>query len=161
MQNVYITNKICLRHIQINAAFNLFCFYYNSGDLLLTKRCQSQAGKLNQEKCQFPIVCKRLEQTLTFSEICSLDISVAEVSSVRNGKVGKRQKYSTFKGTFSLPCRDCMDFFFYHTLTLVCHQMAWLIIFFSTWMHKIMQFIMSGSILFLPPYTRGEKNHLV
>ena len=27
----------------------------------------------------------------------------------------------------------------------------------STWIHKIMQFIMSGSILFLPPFTRGEK----
>ena len=36
--------------------------------------------------------------------------------------------------------------------------MAWLrIILFSTWIRKNMQFIMSGSILFLPPYTRGEK----
>ena len=33
--------------------------------------------------------------------------------------------------------------------------------YFSTWIRKIMQFIMSGSILFLPPYTRGEKKHLV
>ena len=32
------------------------------------------------------------------------------------------------------------------------------IIFLSTWICKIMQFIMSGSILILPPYTRGEKN---
>ena len=36
--------------------------------------------------------------------------------------------------------------------------MAWLrIIIISTWIRKIMQLIMSGSILFLPPYTQGEK----
>ena len=29
--------------------------------------------------------------------------------------------------------------------------------YYSTWIREIMQFIMSGSILFLPPYTRGEK----
>ena len=31
-----------------------------------------------------------------------------------------------------------------------------IIIFFSTWICKITQFIVAGSILFLPPYTRGE-----
>ena len=40
--------------------------------------------------------------------------------------------------------------------------MAWLEIillsFLSTWIRKITQFIVSGSILFLPPYKRGEKN---
>ena len=33
-------------------------------------------------------------------------------------------------------------------------------IFFSTLTHKCTQFVMSGSILFLPPYTRGEKKNI-
>ena len=37
--------------------------------------------------------------------------------------------------------------------------MAWpRIILFSTWIHKTIHFIMSGYILFLPPFTRGKKN---
>ena len=32
--------------------------------------------------------------------------------------------------------------------------------FLSTWIRKSTQFVMSRSILFLPPYTRGEKKHI-
>ena len=35
------------------------------------------------------------------------------------------------------------------------------IILLSAWIRKITQFIVSGPDLFLPPYTRGEKKHLV
>ena len=55
--------------------------------------------------------------------------------------------------------------FFFYSHTLHLHQFAarWhgyelYYYFLSTWIRKITQFIMSGSILFLPPYTREEKN---
>ena len=39
--------------------------------------------------------------------------------------------------------------------------MAWLgMIFLSTWIRKSAQFVMSGSFLFLPPYTEGEKKKI-
>ena len=37
----------------------------------------------------------------------------------------------------------------------------YIIIIVSTWIRKITQFIVSESILFLPPYTQGENKHLV
>ena len=38
--------------------------------------------------------------------------------------------------------------------------MAWLGIFLSTWIRKSTQFVMSGSKLFLPQYTRGKKKNI-
>ena len=49
--------------------------------------------------------------------------------------------------------------FFTYT-SLLLDGMARNYYFLTTWIRKITQFVVSGSILFLPPYTRGEKKNI-
>ena len=82
---------------------------------------------------------------------CLQDLGAIEQYFTNRSKEG----FDTLKVVFLLP---------YLALTLVCHYMAWLgiiiIIILSTWISKSTQFVVSGSILFLPPYTRGEKKNI-
>ena len=89
------------------------------------------------------------------------------ITTNKNNSRNKREVWEEKK--FINTCKECVRNFFFFTPIPCTYTSSpldgmarnYIIIFLSTWIRKITQFIVSGSILFLPPYTRGEKKHLV